>query len=115
MPHKQGPAGDVYTIPNKKAPEVGHKAGPQKDMYAVAAKPSKVSDRSAGVLTGDMDLLEMLSCGLIRDRDSSDMNVSEASINSSDDRLKFNGAYVTWNLCLQAGIYVRQYKLKDDL
>ena len=58
MPHKQGPAGDVYAIPNKKAPEVEHKAGPQ-DMYALAAKTSKVSDRSAGVLTGDMDLLEM--------------------------------------------------------
>ena len=81
----------------------------------MAAKPSKVSDRSAGVLTGDMDLLEMLSCGLIGDRDSSDMNVSEASVNSNDDKLKFNGAYVTRNLCPQAGIYVWQYKLKDDL
>ena len=103
MPHKQVPAGDVYSIPNKKAPEVGHKAGPQEGMYAVAAKPSKVSNRSAGVLTGDMDPLEMLSCGLIGDRHSSDMNVSEASINSNDDRLKFKGAYVTRNLCLQAG------------
>ena len=44
VPHKQGPAGDVYAMPNKKVPEVGHKAGPQGDMYTVSAKPSKVSD-----------------------------------------------------------------------
>ena len=92
----------------QEGPEVEHKAGPQ-DMYALAAKTSKVSDRSAGVLTGDLDLLEMLSCGLIGDRHSSDMNVPEPSINSNDDRLKFNGAYVTWSLCPQAGIYVWQY------
>ena len=29
--------------------------------------------------------LEMLSCGLIGDKDSSDMNVSEASVNSNDN------------------------------
>ena len=39
--------------------------------------------------------LEMLSYGLIGDRDSSDMNVSEASVSSSDDRLKFHRTYVT--------------------
>ena len=44
--HKQGPVGDLYAMPDKKAAEVGHKAGPQGDMYAVAGKPSKVSDRS---------------------------------------------------------------------
>ena len=44
VPHKQGPVGDLYAMPDKKAPEVGHKAGPQGDMYAMAAKPSKVSD-----------------------------------------------------------------------
>lgn len=45
VPHKQGPVGgDLYAMPDKKAPEVGHKAGPQGDMYAVAGKPSKVSD-----------------------------------------------------------------------
>ena len=46
VPHKQGPGGDVYAMPDKKAPEVGHKAGPQGDMYAVSAKPSKVSDHT---------------------------------------------------------------------
>ena len=45
VPHKQGPAGDVYAMPDKKAPEVGHRAGPQGDMYAVSIKPSKVSDQ----------------------------------------------------------------------
>ena len=40
--HKQGPAGDVYAIPNKEAPEVGHKVGSQGDMYAMAAKPSMI-------------------------------------------------------------------------
>lgn len=42
--HKQGPVGDLYAMPDKKATEVGHKAGPQGDMYAMTAKPSKVSD-----------------------------------------------------------------------
>ena len=42
--HKQGPVGDLYAMPDKKALEVGHKAGPQGDMYAMAAKPPKVSD-----------------------------------------------------------------------
>ena len=46
VPHKQGPVGDLYAMPDKKAAEVGHKAGPQGDMYAVAGKPSKVSDWS---------------------------------------------------------------------
>ena len=60
--------------------------------------------------------LEMLFCGLIGDKNSSDMNVSEASVNSNDDRLKSTGpTYVTWNLCPPAGIYVRHYKLKDVL
>ena len=44
VPHKQGPVGDLYAMPDKKALEVGHIAGPQGDMYAMAAKPSKVSD-----------------------------------------------------------------------
>ena len=44
VPHKQGPAGDVYAMPDKKVPEVGHKPGPQGDMYAVSTKPFKVSD-----------------------------------------------------------------------
>ena len=45
VPHKQGPVGDLYAMPDKKAPEIGHVSGPQGDMYAVAAKPSKVSDQ----------------------------------------------------------------------
>ena len=44
VPHKQGPIGDLYTMPDKKALEVEHKAGPQGDMYAMTAKPSEVSD-----------------------------------------------------------------------
>ena len=44
VPHKQGPIGDLYAMPDKKAPEVGHKTGPQGDMYAVTANPPKVSD-----------------------------------------------------------------------
>ena len=44
VPHKQGPVGDLYAMPGKKATEVGHKAGPQGDVYALSTKPSKVSD-----------------------------------------------------------------------
>ena len=45
VPHKQGPVGDLYAMPDKKALEVGHKSGPQGDMYAMSVKPSKVSDQ----------------------------------------------------------------------
>ena len=44
VPHKQGPVGDLYAMPDKKAQEVERKPGPQGDMYALAAK-SKVSDQ----------------------------------------------------------------------
>ena len=44
VPHKQGPAGELYAMPEKKPQTVGHVQGPQGDFYAVSAKPSKVSE-----------------------------------------------------------------------
>ena len=46
VPHKQGPVGDLYAMPDKKAPEVERKPGPQGDLYSMAAKPFKVSDQT---------------------------------------------------------------------
>ena len=45
VPHKHGPVGDLYAMPDKKAQEVERKPGPQGDLYSMAAKPSKVSDQ----------------------------------------------------------------------
>ena len=45
VPHKQGPVGDLYAMPDKKAPEVERKPGPQGDLYSMAARPPKVSDQ----------------------------------------------------------------------
>ena len=42
--HKQGPAGELYAMPEKKPRTKGHVHGPPGDMYAVVAKPSKVSE-----------------------------------------------------------------------